>query len=122
MSVLKPGNSNYQWVKFDKCYFNMLKDLYLCFVHVPPVNSTYTAKHGDQLDNLETDITSFAALGNIVLCGDFNAKTSNFSDNIDNDSEKYNMCEEEYIMDMCCSRTSFDKVRSSRGKQLFRAD
>ena len=88
-------------------------------MHVPPVNSTYTAKHRDQFDNLETDITSFAALGNIVLCGDFNARTSNFSDNIDNDNEKYNMCDEEYIMDMCCSRTSFDKVRSSRGKQLI---
>ena len=44
-------------------------------MHVPPVNSTYTVKHRDQFDNLETDITSFAALGNIVLCGDFNARS-----------------------------------------------
>ena len=118
--VLKSRNSNYQWVKFDKLYFNMQKDLYLCFVHVAPVNSTYTAKHGDQLDDLESEIISFATLGNIIVCGDFNARTSNFNDYIDNDSEKYNMSDEEYVEDMCCSRTSFDKVLSSRGETTFR--
>ena len=45
----------------------MLKDLYLCFVHVPPVNSTYTAKDGDQFENLESEIFSFASLGNITV-------------------------------------------------------
>ena len=119
VTVLKSRNSNYQWVKFDKLYFDMQKDLYLCFVYVPPVNSTYIAKHGDQLDDLGSEIISFATLGNIIVCGDFNARTSNFNDYIDNGSEKYNISDEEYVEDMCCSRTSFDKVLSSRGKQLL---
>ena len=33
----------------------MQKDLYLCFAHVPPVNSTCIAKHGNQLNDLESE-------------------------------------------------------------------
>ena len=68
---------------------------------------------GDQLDDHESKFISFATLGNIIVCGDFNARTSIFYDHIDNDSEKDNMSDEEYVEDMCCSRTSFDK-----GEQL----
>ena len=121
VTLLKSENSNYQWIKLDRNYFNMLQDLFICFMHVLPENSTYTCtvKHGDQFDNLESEIVSFPSKGNIVLCGDFNARTSNLNDYIDNDNEKFNTSDEEYVVDMCCNRTSFDKVLSSRGKQLL---
>jgi hypothetical protein len=45
-------------------FFNLEKDIYLCFIYDPPGNSTYT--HSLE----EEDVTKYAVDGDIILMGD----------------------------------------------------
>ena len=60
ITVLPFTNPNFTWIKRYSQYFNMTKDLHICFLHIPPENSTYSKKHGDQFENLIKLIISYA--------------------------------------------------------------
>ena len=62
------------WFKLNKTFFNLRKDLLICFLHIPPENSSYSIKEGDQFDILANDISHLSDEGDILLCGDFNAR------------------------------------------------
>lgn len=38
INVLPGENSSFMWIKLSKTYFNLQKDLYISFLHIPPVN------------------------------------------------------------------------------------
>ena len=63
------------WMMIDKKYFNIKEDIFLGELYIP--NSTYykSEGHKDPFLELEKDISHFTSLGNIVLMGDFNART-----------------------------------------------
>jgi hypothetical protein len=48
----------------------------MCFLHIPPENSPYTVKNGDDFDTLINDICKYSSSGDLMLCGDFNARTA----------------------------------------------
>jgi endonuclease/exonuclease/phosphatase (EEP) superfamily protein YafD len=52
---------------------NLENDLYLCGIYIPPEKKTYFDT--EIFDNLENEITSFSAKGDVMLVGDFNART-----------------------------------------------
>ena len=59
-------------------------DIYLCFLHNPPENSSYTQSlDKDLLELIENDITLFSDRGNVM--GDLNARTGNEADFIENE-------------------------------------
>jgi hypothetical protein len=65
--------NDYIWLQLTREFFNLEKDIYLCFIYDPPGNSTYTHSLEENiLDILEEDITKFAVDGDIILMGDIN--------------------------------------------------
>ena len=92
------------WFKLCKDVLSTLRDLYICAVYIPPQNSTYYKNNYDTLDpesvtpidHLENEIAQFQDTGDILLLGDFNARTGNKCDFMDNNnllnsSEVYNV-------------------------------
>jgi hypothetical protein len=77
-------SKNHIWLKLDKVFFGLEKDLFFCACYIPPVNSPY---YNDDFFKLETEISQVSDKGNIFLIGDLNAKIANRSDFIENEDE-----------------------------------
>jgi hypothetical protein len=41
VKVYENTNSNFVWLKLNSSFFNLEKDLFVCFLHIPPENVTY---------------------------------------------------------------------------------
>ena len=77
ISLIKSDQS-YLWCKLDRKLGNFSKDLFICGIYIPPDKSLYFDEN--VFDNLENDIAYFSSLGNVILCGDLNARTGNYND------------------------------------------
>jgi hypothetical protein len=67
IKFLTHKSNDYIWLQLTREFFNLEKDIYLCFIYDPPGNSTYTHSLEENiLDILEEDI---------ILIGDINART-----------------------------------------------
>lgn len=121
VKILKNTNPDYQWVKLDKEFFGLKKDLYICLVYYPPSGSTYTqGLDKDILDCIDSDIGTYQNLGNIMLCGDFNARISTEPDFISQDDNQYVPIFSNYPVDMdLMQRQSPDTTLDTRGKELL---
>ena len=121
ITMLPTTNSNFSWLKLHSHYFNLAKDL--CFLHIPPENSTYSMKHGDQFETLSESVPEFSNKGSILLCGDMNARTASYLDFIQSDSE--NGCSDydpEYEVDdniLHCRNSQDHTTKCSRGEMLL---
>jgi len=75
------------WLKLDRNFFCLSRDIFVCVVYISPANSTFSAKLDYcPFEALELDIENFSKLGNIIVGGDLNARTSNRNDFISHDS------------------------------------
>ena len=80
ITVTKKDQSHI-WIKLNKKIANWEKDIYLCAAYSAPHESPY---HNEEFFNtLHTEICHFQAQGNVLLCGDFNARTGTEPDCID---------------------------------------
>ena len=70
------------WIKLDKNVINSVTDLFICGVYIPPIDSSYSLK--TPFDAIENDISELPPDCYTLLVGDFNARTGNLSDIIDN--------------------------------------
>ena len=68
------------WIKLDCKFFNFDQDVYIACAYLPPEGSTYSAAGGNYFDILESEITKYSSSGNILLCGDLNARTGTYND------------------------------------------
>ncbi|VDI19713.1 Hypothetical predicted protein [Mytilus galloprovincialis] len=123
IKILQNTSKDYQWLKFDKFYFNLKKDLFLCLAYIIPSNSYYAGQSEDDiLESIEKDIaTKFNNQGHIILCGDLNARTGSEPDFIQDDSSDdhiplYNNYNCDIIQQIRCSN---DCKVDNRGKQLL---
>ncbi|CAB4042175.1 Hypothetical predicted protein [Paramuricea clavata] len=64
--------------QISKELLNSNNDLYLCGVYIPPENSVYF--ENEIFDILEDETSAFAAKGDVMLIGDFNARTGKLKD------------------------------------------
>ena len=80
------------WIKLEKNFFKFDSDIYLCFVYISPINSSFSGKNDDIFELLENDIANFSKTGYCLLFGDFNARTNidcdHIEDNITNEMFK----------------------------------
>ena len=121
IKFLEHSNNEYIWLKLNSSFFNLPKDIFLCFIYDPPENSSYThSLNEDILELIEKDISKFSTCGNIILAGDFNARTGNDEPDFNsNDSADLIPLYDNYTPDMnLLVRHSKDKHLSSRGKVL----
>ena len=73
-------------MKFDKTVFGLTHDLFVCVVFNPPAQSLYAQIMGNDIFKLlKRDIVNYQSRGEILLCGDFNARTGVLSDFIASD-------------------------------------
>lgn len=75
------------WLKLNNQIGISTTDTYLCAIYIPPAESPY---HDEEyLNNIHTEISRFQAQGNVLLCGDFNARTGSEPDYIDPKGNQY---------------------------------
>jgi hypothetical protein len=87
VKLIKSTNSEIQWIKLLKSFFNVEEDIYLCTVYIAPKNSGFTINTDDDIFSiLESDIIKFSKQGHCMVMGDFNARTSSEPDNCTNDN------------------------------------
>ena len=68
--------------KMDKNYFNFNDDIYIAIIYFPPENSSREKRLNlDQFKHL-TEISRKIDSNNIILIGDFNARTHNLEDTL----------------------------------------
>lgn len=83
--------------------------------HLPQL--TAKASTIDIIEWLEKETAQFIKKGNILLCGDFNARTSNAPDFIMDDDNLYLPMSSSYSVDkQILKRLNTDKTLDSRGK------
>ena len=88
---------------------------------MPPANSTYTKQLSyDIFELIEKDLLYYKGKGDVLMCGDFNARTATELDVIINDSSKYIPLFNSYKIDNTTRvRRSHDTVLDTRGKELL---
>jgi exonuclease III len=76
VAILQDGNSEYQWVKLQKFFFNLKKDIFLCFAYIASQSSPFLLKENiNIIESIEHDIVNkYSSKGDIILCGDLNAR------------------------------------------------
>jgi exonuclease III len=114
-------NENYHWIRLKSDFFSFEKDVYMCVCHIPPHNSTYTARTGDTvLDEISNDVSKYSQIGDVVICGDLNARTGKKLDYIIGDDDTHLPSHIPYDVDSkMFPRESQDSHISQRGNTLL---
>jgi exonuclease III len=123
IKFLEDGNSEYQWLKLDKSFFQLKKDIYLCTLYLVPQSSPYLTKMEiNVLETIERDlIEKYNEKGDIILMGDFNARTGSEEDLIiSDDTSHVPLSDNQYVIDTAVGkRSSHDSHIDTRGKELL---
>ena len=61
--------------------------IYICFCYLPPRDSSVTCNNQSEWSHFESEVINMLTRGNILLCGDFNARTGTKCDYVNNDAE-----------------------------------
>ncbi len=110
------------WLKIDRSIASANKDIYLGAIYLPPEKSSYYANQTiDSWDVVEREITIFKGKGDLLLCGDFNARTGRLQDFIPHDChDKYVNLPNSYTPDPhnIIERNNLDCTINSHGRRL----
>jgi hypothetical protein len=103
-------------------------DIFIIFVYLPPEGTTFLCDCGsDYISSLNETIAKFVNMGQVYVCGDFNARTGNMGgcdpskcivDSQDTDLLYVNTHSSPVRMPNQISRPSQDTVINNRGKAL----
>ena len=115
-ACLPVRNTNFYWILLKKDFFNLSNDIYLCTVYYPPSNSAYMSEDSEII---EKHIFSYQNLGDIILCGDFNARSGTENDFVSNDLDDFIPIDLNYVADYSRIIYSRDSKLDSRGKELL---
>lgn len=112
-------SENRLWLKLEKKYFGLEKDLFICACYVPPVSSTY---FDDDFTKIENEISFLYDQGNIILIGDLNARISDRADFIENETDSrdnlQNILPDKYNEDRHIHRNCIDRTFNTQGQAL----
>ena len=120
--INSPEHTDRLWVKLDKCFFGFQKDIYICSVYVTPESSTHNSSRDNVWHLLQTEIADLSTKGDIMLTGDFNARTGTQRDYVYHDSsvaEHYIPLPPDYQTDKEKMRASQDVVINNYGRELL---
>lgn len=113
---IKKGKTHL-WLK--KELLNLNKDLYLCAVYIPPSTSQYY--DANLFDVLENEISYFQSLAQVLICGDFNARTGKEIDYIPIEGDDHIFSNITlYSQVVQTQRQSFDSIINASGTKLLR--
>ena len=110
------STENFLWCKITKEYLGYFEDLYLCFVYIPPEYSSreqmIKIDHFKHLQETKSKINS----ENVILMGDFNARTMTISDTLHR--EKTDDLPADFFSSIYSERSNADLVVNNYGKKL----
>ena len=98
--------------------------VYIGAVYIPPQDSSSTYSNfanNNAFQLLQQDVTHFSSIGSVCICGDFNARTGNNSDNINIPGRVFDRFDE-ITQNMCFpnnSRYSEDTKINTYGRELL---
>ena len=112
-------NKNILWIKLDTSFFDLDKDLYLGTVYISPNTSQVIDQ--ELLDDFESEIVNFTLKGDVILQGDFNARTGSMQEfAVHDDDNQFLEIPEDYEIDTENYRYSQDEnTTNSRGRILI---
>ncbi len=117
ISFLKNTTSNnLLWMKLDRSFFKTDHNIFLCAAYIPPEDSP---QYDNTFPTLENDIPLLAKDGQIMLIGDFNARTGNLKDYILSDSLNHIPLPPNYTPDLPLPRNNMDSKTNQHGKELI---
>ena len=119
VSYVSTENKNAIWCKLDRTYFNFQKDIYVGTVYLSPSN--FERSNGiDFIGELEAEMLHFSQKSNIIVHGDFNARTGDMQETISDDDNVFLNVPEDYEADETYMRQSQDSgTINSRGRNLL---
>ena len=111
------STENFLWCKITKEYLGYNEDLYLCFVYIPPECSTREKKINT--DHFATIIETNSKIksDNVLLMGDFNARTLTLPDTLL--KEKEDNLPQDFFSRITSKRCNQDLVGNNYGKKLI---
>ena len=110
------STENFLWCKVSKEYLGYNEDLYVCFVYIPPEYSTRERKLNKDHFVTLFETTSKIKSDNVLLMGDFNARTLTLSDTLL--KEKDDDLPTEFFSRIYSKRCNQDLVGNNYGKKL----
>ena len=79
--VLNVNQQDVIWCRLEAQFFSMKADVYVCFVYIPPADSSvFSYTDQDYWSSLEEQIAKFSQKGEVLIMGDMNARTANIPD------------------------------------------
>lgn len=116
ISITQTGKSHC-WVELKSNSGMLTNNLYLCAIYIPPIDSPYYEE--EYMNNLYTDISHFQAQGNVLLCGDLNARTGSEIDFLDTQGNIHVFGQNHmHLSPNLLQRNSLDHVINKNGKEL----
>jgi len=92
----------------------------MCGIHSPSQLDLYKQLSYDIIEQIEKDLLNFKTKVDILICGDFNARTATEPDFISDDTPKYLPLSDSYNVDNTIRiRNNHDTVLDTRGKELL---
>ena len=120
VKILPISNTNFHWIQLKKEFFNLTNDIFICTVYYPPSNSAYLSDDNSEIFQLiERDLFVYQKLGDIILCGDFNARCGSENDFVSEDLDEFIPVNSNYVADNSKIRNSRDSKLDARGKELL---
>ena len=107
------------WLEFNSEFFGLDKYLFLCFIYITPESSCHVSSRDNIWGYLQEEIVTFSINGNIMITGDFNARTGTLLDYINDDSTSYIPLPSDYSFDKFYPRHSQDIQINNYGKELI---
>ena len=115
------SNKDIVWVKIKKESFGLSNDIHLGTVYFSP--EKYENKKGkDYINELEEDVNCYKQEGDVLLVGDFNARTGNLQDTVnfskyfDRSNDITDCSTNSHVLPL---RKSEDNVETCRGRDLI---
>ena len=121
VSIIESSNSHFIWLKFKKEFFKCDKDIFVCAVYMPPVNSVNMRNAScepDLWDQLEDSLLKYIDQGNIMIIGDLNSRIGKSSEIVEYNNVVDELTEEHDLGDIG-NRNSHDTVINKFGRKLL---
>ena len=100
VSFMQSSCRDIVWAKLKKEFFVIDCDIYIGIIYISPKNSSFTQSNTVQIwEVLEDEICKHSSSGQIILMGDFNSRTGNLPDYIQNDDTVYTPTPDMYLPD-----------------------
>ena len=122
VSLVATTGSETVQIKLDRFSFSLDRDLVISFSYCSPANSSYTQRtQVDSFDSLEEKLSCLGQDVDMLLLGDFNARTGRGRDYIRNEDNTHMPGVYDYQVDntACYTRGNMDLVTNNFGERLL---